>query len=402
MKITTWNINGIRSLKNYSKLTFGELLNTLESDIICLQEVKCPKSQLNEYSLVPGYNSFYDLNDSSYCGVGTIVSDKIAVIGCELGFTGSLGCYSLVENEFSPDEIQEFNLEKRLVITDHGDFILLNVYFPALVREERLNFKLRFSKAIQLRVTEFISSNRVVLVVGDVNVCHTQLDCYEQLDFKTPSRSWINGWIGPGGEMTDTFRFLNPKKVSYTCWDTYLNNRTKNLGSRIDYILISNEQKALAVESLVLDHVYGSDHCPASTKFNLELQTQTGKLPQECTINWQEFPSRQPQISQFFKKLCKSSSKHVSKSIKSPSRALINQIHRRDILNSRQTVIKKETKDQWSKLFNNNVPKCFHGENCLVLKSGKEGTVGKAYYSCARVNDPKFGKDDRCKFFQWK
>lgn len=111
LKITTFNVNGIRSFEKYIKSKYNKSLNgffleILSSDIICLQETKT--NLITEYLSLKDYNSFFSINKGKqgYCGVCTFVRKTIYA------------------------KKVETDNEGRYILTDHQTFKVLNVYFP--------------------------------------------------------------------------------------------------------------------------------------------------------------------------------------------------------------------------------------------------------------------------------
>lgn len=84
-----------------------------------------------------------------------------------------------------PEELQELDGEGRCVVTDHGAFVLFNLYGPAITSSDdeaaaaRFAFKLRFYAALQARWDALARAGRAVLVVGDLNICAAPLDSCE-------------------------------------------------------------------------------------------------------------------------------------------------------------------------------------------------------------------------------
>ena len=107
----------------------------------------------------------------------------------------------------------------------------------------------------------------------------------------------------PGAQFVDAFRQRHPeRKEAFTCWNTKLNCRANNYGTRIDYVFVD---RGLAAEALseceIHPDVEDSDHCPVSAELALRL-VPSEKCPQYCTKNFPEFSGRQQKLSQFFAK----------------------------------------------------------------------------------------------------
>ncbi|KAJ3304045.1 Class II abasic (AP) endonuclease [Kappamyces sp. JEL0829] len=339
LKIISWNVNSIKTLSNWLPWadksrypTFTHLLDSFSADIICMQEIKSTKSKLDaEFHTLPGYWAFYALHPTEgYSGVATFVRRSICPALAEEGFTGLLnpsepgigGTQDLLKL-FSRSELLDLDSQGRCVITDHGLFVLLNVYFPATSDSaERELFKMKFSLGIQARVQGLIAIGRKVIVAGDVNVCHREIDHFDPEGSKkewgilsfdgAPIRRWFTDWLG-SCSLVDTFRFFHPlARDVYTVWNTRENRRPMNQGTRIDYVLCTSDLQDWLVDSQVDMSVMGSDHCPIHVLLHTvhptsgaswtEFQPKVVKPPLLCTYHWKSYGERQKSLDAFLVK----------------------------------------------------------------------------------------------------
>ena len=67
----------------------------------------------------------------------------------------------------------------------------------------------------------------------------------------------------------DTFRRFYPEEVKYTYWNVMFNSRARNVGWRIDYFLVTESIIGNVKDSMIYDHVLGSDHCPVGLKIDI-------------------------------------------------------------------------------------------------------------------------------------
>lgn len=118
-------------------------------------------------------------------------------------------------------------------------------------------------------------------------------------------RVWLDGFlVEGGGKFIDSFRYLYPsKEKAFTCWNTKLNARVNNYGTRIDYIMLSSKLSQSLRDCIIMSEVYGSDHCPVKSSIALEFIPST-QLPALCTKNFKEFSGKQLKMSGF---MCKRS-----------------------------------------------------------------------------------------------
>ncbi len=248
MKIITWNVNGIRAC---AKKGFLEFFESQDPDILCLQETKAHPGQL-EPGLINPLNRFSHWSSAQRKGYsGTVTYLKKEAESVAHGI-----------------KIRKFDSEGRFVVTDHGEFILFNVYFPnGSAREERHLFKQDFLKRFTKHLKKLIDSGREVIVLGDYNVAHLQFDVHDPVrlskvsGFLPEEREWFDKFLSIG--FHDSFRHLHPdKKDQYSWWSYRENARKNNRGWRIDYICVTTGLVDRIKSVEILQDQMGSDHCP--------------------------------------------------------------------------------------------------------------------------------------------
>uniref|UniRef100_A0A8C5PLV3 DNA-(apurinic or apyrimidinic site) endonuclease n=1 Tax=Leptobrachium leishanense TaxID=445787 RepID=A0A8C5PLV3_9ANUR len=335
MRILSWNINGIRATRTGIK----DILDSLNADIICLQETKVTRDLLDEpTAIVEGYNSYFSFSrvKSGYSGVATFCRTRATPWAAEEGLSGlltvhkgSIGFYGNTE-EFSEEELLSLDHEGRAVITQHKiqtcenkaeTLTVINVYCPRADPEkpERKNYKLRFYRLLQIRAEAILKSGSHVIILGDVNTSHRQLDhcdpTYLESFEENPGRQWLNQFLGEletlqrdapesstssGGLFLDSFRYFHPtQRNAFTCWCSVSGARQTNYGTRLDYILGSRRLiQEQFLDSTIMPEVAGSDHCPV-TAFMKCSPVTAAKCPPLCTKYLPEFAGRQQKLSQF-------------------------------------------------------------------------------------------------------
>ncbi|KAL2144461.1 hypothetical protein VTI28DRAFT_9109 [Corynascus sepedonium] len=313
LRITTWNVNGIRNPFGYQpwreNRTFQAMFDTLEADIVVMQETKIQRKDLrDDMVLVPGWDVFFSLPryKKGYSGVAIYTrSSKCCPIRAEEGITGAL-CPPNSSTKFrdlpanqqiggyprpgqlsdSVDE-QTLDSEGRCVILEFPAFVLIGVYSPATRDETRTEFREAFIDAMDVRVRNLIAMGKQVFLCGDLNIIRNELDAAglpERLRkegmtledfFATPSRLFLNHLVFGGrvlGDkqegreepvLWDLCREFHPTRAGmYTCWETRKNARPGNFGNRIDYVLCSSGIKDWFIDSNIQEGLLGSDHCP--------------------------------------------------------------------------------------------------------------------------------------------
>ncbi|KAJ4298463.1 Class II abasic (AP) endonuclease [Collariella sp. IMI 366227] len=285
------------------------MFDTLEADIIVMQETKIQRKDLrDDMVLVPGWDVYFSLPKykKGYSGVVIYTrSSKCCPIRAEEGITGAL-CppNSSIKFRDLPAEqqiggypkpgqlsgtIDEHSLdsEGRCVILEFPAFVLIGVYSPATRDETRTEFRQAFIDAMDIRVRNLATIGKQVVLCGDLNIVRSELDVAglpERLRkeaitlgefISTPSRRFLNQIVFGGhviGErdqgrekpiLWDLCREFHPKRTGmYTCWETRKNARPGNFGSRIDYVLCSSAIKGWFIDSNIQEGLLGSDHCP--------------------------------------------------------------------------------------------------------------------------------------------
>ncbi|RHZ56701.1 hypothetical protein Glove_397g7 [Diversispora epigaea] len=313
MRLLTWNVNGLRSLTQYypwcEHKNFKTILDTLNADIICFQETKITLERLDtSMAIIPGYDTYFSFakGKASYSGVAIYVKiNSIKPISAEEGISGLLNQSSTIFNQsdqsttsnqsinnsnitnitsntsneyhnnlnFSTEELLNLDSEGRCIILDFKMFVLFNLYCPHTASQERLFFKIQFYKVLLNRVNDLIQAGREIIIMGDMNVTHKEIDHCDPEKFvkefglksfgEHPLRKMFDKLVSPNGPLIDVCRYFHPdEKGIFTCWSTLINARPANYGTRIDYILVSPGLMKWFKSCNIEQSIMGSDHCP--------------------------------------------------------------------------------------------------------------------------------------------
>jgi len=251
MKIISWNVNGIRAAQ---KKGFCEFVERESPDLLCLQETKAHRDQVEPIlcAPTPDYMSYWSsATRKGYSGTATYCKEEPLKVETGIG-------------------IPKFDSEGRFVITHHKNFILYNVYFPnGGSGDERQTYKMEFLAAFGKHLSMQVKKGKKVILVGDYNIAHRDVDVYDPVRLSTVSgflpeeRQWFDGFLKSG--FVDTFRHEHPKERDrYTWWSYYEKARPDNRGWRIDYISVSENLKSSIKKATIMDGQEGSDHCPVT------------------------------------------------------------------------------------------------------------------------------------------
>ncbi len=250
MKITTWNVAGLRALIKKNGWVW---INEHDPDILCLQEIKANPKQIAEkdQALFSGYKTFWNPAErKGYSGTLTQVKDLPVTLTKGLG-------------------IDRFDHEGRTIQAEFDHFTLFNLYVPNGGRDHsRVPFKLDFYTALLDLCDLMHAEGKNIIICGDINTAHQEIDVNNPKSkskitgFLPEERVWITKFLDHG--FVDVFRTLYPEKVQYTYWSYISNQRAKNNGWRLDYFLISKALLPNVKDVLTHPDVLGSDHCPVT------------------------------------------------------------------------------------------------------------------------------------------
>ncbi len=252
MHIISWNVNGIRAISNKN---FVEIVQELDPDILCLQEIKADEKIVREV-LEPLTDYSIYINPAEKKGYsGTAILSRQPALSVTT---------ILDEDPFVP--------EGRVQCAEFDQFFLVNVYVPNSGQGlSRLEYRQEWDAAF-LKYLKKLQSQKPVVLCGDMNVAHRAIDLkndksnynktagYTQIEIDAMDRLLASG-------LSDIYREQNPEKVAYTYWSYRFKARERNTGWRIDYFLISPELRPQVKDVTIHHQVMGSDHCPIGLEF---------------------------------------------------------------------------------------------------------------------------------------
>jgi len=248
MKIVSWNVNGIRAI---AKKTFFTDLELLGTDILCMQETKALDHQISE-ALEPLKDYHIYSNSAIKPGYsGTAVISRIKPLNVTRGIN-----------------IDVHDTEGRVLCLEFETFFLVNVYVPNSGSElKRLGYRQEWDKAF-FNYLKDLERSKPVIVCGDLNVAHKPVDLARPKANYNKTAGYMQEEIDGmnrliNGGFTDTFRSLYPAETErYTWWSYRAGVRSKNIGWRIDYFLVSQSFYPSVKNAFILEDITGSDHCP--------------------------------------------------------------------------------------------------------------------------------------------
>lgn len=244
MNILSWNVNGLRAVLNKG---FGEFVEQHRPDVLCLQETK---SSAEPIALdLPDYQVYWShAQRKGYSGTAILLRET------PLSVTEGIG---------DP----KHDTEGRVLTCELEDFYVVSVYVPNSKRDlARLPYRTEEWDVDFLAYLRRLEARKPVVFCGDLNVAHTEIDLThpktntKNHGFTPEERRGFGNLIDAG--FVDTFREHEKEGGHYTWWSQMGNCRAKNVGWRIDYVMISSALRPRLRKAHILRDVMGSDHCP--------------------------------------------------------------------------------------------------------------------------------------------
>ncbi len=252
MKIISYNVNGIRAAINKG---FIDWLHETNVDVICIQEIKANKEQVqtNLLEKIGYHNYWFSAQKKGYSGVAIFsrIKPKKVIYGTK---------------------INHIDFEGRVIQADYEDFSIISLYLPSGTNIDRLEYKFKFMKDFQKYIDDLKTKYPKLVICGDYNICHKEIDIHDPVRNKNVSgflpeeRRWLDKFINSG--FIDSFRHLNLEPHNYSWWSYRANSRANNKGWRIDYALVTESLKKNIKNSFILNSVKHSDHCPIGIELN--------------------------------------------------------------------------------------------------------------------------------------
>jgi exodeoxyribonuclease-3 len=244
VKLISWNVNGLRAVL---KKNFLEYLAAARPDILCLQETKCTPEQVEPLWPVE-YTTFWNSAEKKgYSGTALFTRER------PLKVTSGLG-------------MAEHDHEGRVQTAEYPGFFLVNVYVPNSKRElTRLPYRQQWDRDL-LAYLKNLERTKPVIWCGDLNVAHQEIDLANPRanvgnhGFTPEERAGFDAVVAAG--FVDSFREFERGGGHYTWWSPMAGARSRNVGWRIDYVLLSQSLRPRLKRAFIEPAVPGSDHCP--------------------------------------------------------------------------------------------------------------------------------------------
>lgn len=248
LRVISYNVNGIRAAIGKG---FIEWLKTDPADIICLQETKAAKENIDHKVLNDlGYHDYwYSAQKKGYSGVAVFTKVKL-------------------DNVVYGNGHQVSDDEGRILQLDFGDIRLINAYFPSGTSGDlRQAFKYEWLDQFYLFLEDLKKEKPKIILCGDYNIAHRDIDIHDPKGNKNSSgflpaeRAWFDKLLESG--FVDSFRHFVNEPHHYSWWSQrFPTVRLQNKGWRIDYVNVTTPLAPALVSASILPDVKHSDHCP--------------------------------------------------------------------------------------------------------------------------------------------
>ena len=242
MRFISWNVNGLRAVV---KKGFEDIFYALDADHFCIQETKLQQGQIDLE--LPGYEKYWCYADKKGYS-GTAIFTQHTPLSVSYNSPGH-------------------ETEGRVITLEYEEYYLVCVYTPNSQNElKRLDYRMSWEDDFREYLCA-LDGKKPVIVCGDMNVAH------EPIDLKNPDSNHMNPGFsdqerGKFSELldagfVDSFRALYPDKTdAYSWWSYRAAARSRNVGWRIDYFVVSERLRENIKDAYILPEIMGSDHCP--------------------------------------------------------------------------------------------------------------------------------------------
>lgn len=248
MRIISYNLNGIRAAM---KKGFIDWLKTDPADVICIQETKAHKDNVDfkQFNDLGYHDYWFSAQKKGYSGVAVFTKTKPDNVQYGTG------------HQVSDDE-------GRVIQLDFKDIRLINAYFPSGTSGDiRQTFKYEWLDEFMKYLDGLKVKYPKLILCGDYNIAHKEIDIHDPKGNKNSSgflleeRQWMDKFFEHG--WVDSFRAFHNEPHRYSWWSQrFPSVRLQNKGWRIDYINVTEPLRKKLKDAEIYPDVKHSDHCP--------------------------------------------------------------------------------------------------------------------------------------------
>jgi exodeoxyribonuclease-3 len=259
IRLASWNVNGLRAC---AKKGFYQWLDASKADVVGLQEIRLTEDQIIPEMRPQGW-------------------DFRPTFAARPGYSG-VAFYSKIE----PDAFRqglgraEFDDEGRVAFSRYGKLLIANSYFPNGSGKDRDNsrvdYKLKYYRELWDQLEAARRDGLHVVVMGDFNTAHLDIDLARPKENRKTSGflpeecAEFDRWLASG--WVDSFRVFEKGPGHYSWWSQRQGARARNVGWRIDYVLVAREALPYLKAAFIEPEIAGSDHCPVGIELDADVR----------------------------------------------------------------------------------------------------------------------------------
>lgn len=231
--LATWNVNSLTVRLPHVL----DWLATNKPDVLCLQETKQEDSKFPYAALKEaGYNAVHN-GQKTYNGVAILSPHAIENVQFDL-----------------PNFEDE---QKRIVAANIAGIRVICAYVVngQAIDSEKYQYKLKWLNALQSWVADELRTHEKLAILGDYNIAPDDRDCHDpaawqgQVLVSEPERSAFKRLLDLG--LHDSFRLFNDEPKQFSWWDYRMMAFRRNMGMRIDHILVNDALKPLCKQCVI-------------------------------------------------------------------------------------------------------------------------------------------------------
>jgi len=233
LKVATWNVNSL----NVRLPHVLDWLRDTQPDVLCLQETKQEDGKFPYDALKQaGYDAVH-IGQKTYNGVAILSRHPLTNIQCNIP-------------DFDDDQ-------QRIIAADINDVRVVCAYIPngQALDSDKYQYKMRWLNALNQWLKTELASHPKLLLLGDYNIAPEDRDCHDPAVWvghvlvSPPEREAFQQLINLG--LHDSFRLFEQPEKSFSWWDYRMAGFRRNLGLRIDHILVSDALKPFCTAAYI-------------------------------------------------------------------------------------------------------------------------------------------------------
>ncbi|PIQ12594.1 MAG: exodeoxyribonuclease III [Hydrogenophilales bacterium CG_4_10_14_3_um_filter_58_23] len=253
MKIATWNVNSL-------KVRLPQVLDWLaahQPDVLCLQETKLEDVNFPTAEITATGYQVLKSGQKTYNGVAILSKNPATEV------VTAIPCF--------------VDVQKRVLAATIAGVRIINLYIPngQSVDSDKFQYKLGWLGALTAWLADELARHPKLVVLGDFNIAPEERDVHDpkawegQVLFSLPEREAFRRLVDLG--LADSFRLFEQPEKSYSWWDYRMNAFRRNMGLRIDHILLSPALaeigKSCTIDKEARKAERPSDHAPVMVEF---------------------------------------------------------------------------------------------------------------------------------------